>query len=141
MPTSEPPPADDRSIPAEARLWRRVFPKQRYWDEEQKRWRPASSAFRDHDPEDPGLSAYIVGETTVEAALEKGPGMDLVEFPAVVARNKSCTIIRDEKDEKGHTLIFGAGTAWKLTKGQAEEIAANSQYVVPDQSDMPIPPP
>jgi hypothetical protein len=132
-------PLDDSSIPPDSRLWRRAFPAQRYWDQQQNKYRPASGAFRDHNPAYPGLSVYIVGETTVEAALQTGPGMDLVEFPAAVARNKKCRILRDEEEEKGHALIFGNGTGGRLTKGQAESIASASEYVVPDTSKLSPP--
>jgi hypothetical protein len=132
-------PVDDPSIPLNARLWRRVFPKLRYWDQQRRKYRPASGAFRDHNPQYPGLSVYVVSETTVEAALKDGPWMDVVEFSVGVARAKNCRVVRDDHDEKGHVLIFGSGTGGRLMKSQAEHIAGESTYVVPDPSTM-LPP-
>ena len=130
---------DDPSIPPTARLWRRVFSSLRYWDQQKCKYRPASGAFRDHNLLYPGLSVYVVGETTVEAALKDGPGMELVEFPVAIARQKNCRVVRDDRDEVGHALIFGSGTGGRLTKSQAEHLAEESTYVVPDPSTMPSP--
>ena len=132
----EPEPTDDLTIPSDAKLWHRVFPKQKYKDPQTGKYRPMSGAFRDHKESYPGLSVYIAGKTTPEAALKPAPEMYLVEFPLSAARDKNCKIVRDPDENPAHALIFGSGTGGRLTKTEAEHLASNSRFIIPDPSSF-----
>ncbi len=133
---AQPEPADDVTIPPDAKLWRRVYPKQKYKDPQTGKYRPASGAFRDHKEGYAGLSVYIASQTTPEAVLKPAPGMYLVEFPASAVGDKGCKIVQDPDENPAHALILGSGRDGRLTKAEAEHLALNSKFIVPDPSSF-----
>jgi hypothetical protein len=125
--------ANHPAISDDTRLWRRVYKKDAYFDEEKNSFRPMSGSFRDQRNPFDGLSLSIARETTLEAILKHAPEMYVVEVTAGAVRASGCVIERDPTDDDpSHVLIFGKGEQGRLTKSQAKALADQAVFVFPD---------
>ena len=117
---------DDKSIPDENPLWRRIHPE--HWvPGGQGNFRLSSAAFQDH-PNGSPMSVFIVGaESSVEAALRGYRGFGLAEFSAGLARRLDQGIHRAPlPDQPDHGEVFG-----KKTHSVKKAFASNAALVQP----------
>lgn len=131
MSSHEAPYVDDLAIENEAPLWRRVSPKQFFFDENRDCWRPSSAAFNDH-PNGTPMSVVLGQEVldagrTAEGVLEGHEGYALASFTAGLVREYGQGIVRAPMpNEPAHAEVFG-----KKTKSVQRALAKNCQWVVP----------
>ena len=100
---------DDKSVPDDAVLWRRINPEWRVHDEAQGRWRVSSQAFQDH-PNGSAMSVYLASETPggAQEILAGHEGYGLAEVTAQLVRDLDQAIVRDPLPEApSHALVFG----------------------------------
>jgi len=96
--------ADDKTIPDEAVIWRRVAPDQAKPTDEGLI--PTPSAFRDSS--DSPMSAILAADSTTERALGECPDNGVVGITAGELRALGQRLIRDPVDgEPAHLLVAG----------------------------------
>lgn len=101
---------DDRSIPDENALWRRVPPI--HWVPDGRgKFRLSSAAFQDH-PNGSPMSIFIVGvESSIEAALRGLPSFGIAAITAGLARQNNQGVRRVPlPDHPDHGEVFGRKT-------------------------------
>lgn len=137
--------ADDPSIRNWAELWRWIHPKQFVLDENLKRMRPSSAAFKDSSDGTP----MSVDRAKVLAAIGRDeysilrnfPGEALAAFTARLARRLNQGVEPNPLLENpAHTYIFGdkpKGTVRAFAKNSVwvVEPDKNKQVHIPEQSD------
>jgi hypothetical protein len=115
---------DDRDIPDETILWRRVAPGQVVVDDD-GRVRPTSVVFQDHENGTP-MSVAIAAETTLERVLAGHPGFGVVALTAGEVRAQGQGVSRAPlDDEPAHAEVFGI-----KPKKVSRHLARISRWVV-----------
>lgn len=103
---------DDRAIPDNADLFRRIPPWHHIYDQNLNRWRPSSAAFEDDGDADP-MSVYLSSVLAAEhrnpsAVLAGHEGYSLASISAGLARSKGQTVHPEPlPDESSHALVCG----------------------------------
>ena len=117
-------PEDDACIANDEILLRRVAENSVHWDEELRRQRPSTSAFRQDGP-DGLVSVYLSSETTPATVASGGPEKHLVSIAAGFLREQELGIIRDTTSGgSGHCVITG-----RKTRGKLYRIVCEAQWV------------
>ncbi|MFQ5853058.1 MAG: hypothetical protein ACE5JU_21065 [Candidatus Binatia bacterium] len=117
---------DDPTINSQERLWRRVHPKQLYFDSETNEARVSSAAFSSRGE----LSVALASQTTIQDLLVNYPEHSVVEFDAGLARSAGCIVVRDpQPGDPAHALVCGSGTEGCLTGAQKKSIQQNARLV------------
>lgn len=128
---------DDKSIADNEALWRRI-PQDQVVKDNSGCWRPSTKAFQNSSEEyhksimeplgythEPGMSADIASETTVENMLNGNPTCFLVEFAAGFVREQNQVVIRAAlPDDPAHIEVMG-----KKTKGIKNQFVKNCKWV------------
>lgn len=126
-------PDDDKSIPDETELWRRI-PFQQWVPDSNKPegYRPSSDAFDDLE-----LSVVIVSECAggLSTLLRGHARYGIASFTVREVRGLSWGIVRSADDElPGHAHVTG-----KKTHGQRSRLAKNCRMVKNPEPNLTIP--
>lgn len=113
--------SDDETISDNEKLWRRIFPNQRYED------RANSGGFIDtRGP----LSLDISSLTTISSILSRFPDMFLAEVTVKTVRDAGCKIQKNpQPDNPAHAQIFGNQKNGGPSESQARKIALKSKII------------
>jgi hypothetical protein len=90
---------------------------------------PSNQAFRLNRPDDPGISAYLVGEATQEQVLRGHDGYALLEISVEKVAEAGFTVTYRPKagpDERGHVMIYG-----NFSQGNCRKLARTCSLIVP----------
>jgi len=119
---------DDKSIPDEAELWRRVPPGINWsvLDENLGRIRPTSQAFRD-SPDGSPMSVFLADECgNPQTAIAGHEGFGLVVFSAGLARKCGQKIARKPLPEQpSHAFVVG-----EKTKPVQNRLARGCRWII-----------
>jgi hypothetical protein len=132
---------DDRSIPDEEILWRRIVAKPEWFKlDAEGRLRPSSVAFLDGSKEKE-VSVHIASLTTQEQALSGRPDDGLAAIRAGLPRALGHAVVRDPTEtDPSHALICPPPNKSNSTrKSDARRMAGAAEWVVLPNIDFLLP--
>jgi hypothetical protein len=106
----------DNAVADDAKLLRRVHPKQLVCDKNLGRCRPASGAFKDKEMSVDAETILHANGLDWRFSLRHSPGFSLVRFPAREARAKGLRVVHrprppEQPDNPAHTEVIGTTDA------------------------------
>jgi hypothetical protein len=120
--------ADDLSISADIRLFRRVHLKQIVKDEDTGAARVSSGVFRDKELSVNIESILIAEGRTPDYCLRNTPHHKLVAFTAGSARRHNQIVFPDpEPEDSSHGIVYGSKNSLKICNGLRE----SSTWIIP----------
>lgn len=119
---------DDRTIPNEAIIWRRIHPNFIDWDDNLKARRPSSGAFQDSS--NSSMSVIIAADVEKDGRspleiLKNYPNHGIASITADLVRECKQIIVREPTvDEPAHAVVIGS-----KSKPIRRKLAQNADWV------------